>query len=132
MKVGAAGSAEECLFLPDTAGTAPLPQETADKKKQEQPPQTPYQSQERPQQRIHPGPFGGLVKPCRHQEPPHCEQQAEYCSDSKQGAFHRQSRLGDAVGIVPAPPITEVLPTESVNLVCLLYGRSDLGDLRLK
>ena len=29
MKVGAAGSAEGCLFLPGAAGTAPLPQETA-------------------------------------------------------------------------------------------------------
>ena len=137
MKLRTTGPAEGCLPLPGAAGTAPLTQEAANNKKQEQPPQAPYQSQEGPQQRIHLGPFRCLVKPRRYQEPPRREKHTEYGSDGKQRAFHRQGRLCDAKGIIPAfpipiLPIAEVTLPESFNLVYLLYGRSDLGDLRLK
>ena len=66
MDAHSTGPAEGCFPLPDAAGTAPLTQETADNKKQEQSPQAPDQPQERPQQRIHLGSFRCLVKPRRH------------------------------------------------------------------
>ena len=109
-----------------------LTQETADNEKQEQPPQAPEQSQERPQQYIHPGLFRCPVKPHRCQEPPYRKQRTEYRSDCKQSAFHRQRWLCDAKGIIPALPVVEMLLLEFVHLLRLLYGSSDLGNLRLK
>ena len=73
MKFRSARSAEGGAFLPGAAGTASLAQKAAAYKEQKQPTQTPYQSQQRPQQCIHLGPFGRLVQPSRYQKPPYCK-----------------------------------------------------------
>lgn len=111
-----AGPAEGRFPLPGTTRTAPLVQETADNKEQEQSPQAPYQTQKRPQQRVHLGPFRGLVKPCRHQDPPQGKQHTKCCPKYKQNGFHRQSRLCDTVGVIPTVPVVEVFIPKSAQL----------------